>query len=424
LLFAFSSVPAAFADLTNEERESIANLRSVYAELTQNNFYDHAAEARINQFKKNLPKNVAASPNVQIAIVVVQIDRGVNPQRDAIGIATRLKTNCTAWKVALVAELVFGDANGAVSILSRSQKAVVAFANSAEIDDATRKEAIEHLSWIRETANQLAILPATLKGTVDQIIDSSEANDLINANQRPEDLNEADPDRLNKDVEFQKKLQEPIADKTAFIKQELSALEAEMPAQIRMLVTDFKARFTELEPLAASLSAAGAVSSDADSAVISLNKTLTTAVRKAKTNDPQKKVAAEVTVQLLEMQLASARAKADTARAEEVEAEFLYQLKLGKMQDIYVSAASAVNSGKSRVKLLRKEFDDVIGNAVELQEAVSKTEKMMSLLLKEFPPIPTLVRKKLAEEMALEETRRIVHKLQLSVDNVFEQILQ
>jgi hypothetical protein len=191
-----------------------------------------------------------------------------------------------------------------------------------------------------------------------------------------------------------------------------------------MLVTDFKARFTELEPLAASLSAAGAVSSDADSAVISLNKTLTTAVRKAKTNDPQKKVAAEVTVQLLEMQLASARAKADTARAEEVEAEFLYQLKLGKMQDIYVSAASAVNSGKSRVKLLRKEFDDVIGNAVELQEAVSKTEKMMSLLLKEFPPIPTLVRKKLAEEMALEETRRIVHKLQLSVDNVFEQILQ
>jgi hypothetical protein len=425
-LFFGSVASSACAELTNEERQSMSDLRSMHKELSENNLSGDKADAQINRFKKNLPRKVAASPNIQIAIAVVQIDCGVNPKRDAIAIASRLKTNWTAWKVALVAELVFGDASGAVSILSRFQKAAVTLASSAQIDDPTRKEAIQQLLWIKDAANQLAILPATSDAAVNKIIDSGEAENLIRVNVEGKDLIEADENRRQADEKFKEELQNAVGNKTAFVTEQLASIETELPQQITMLSSDFKNKFTELQPLAASLSAARATSNAADSAVSSIRSRLTTARSKASDIDedeePGAKAAAETAVSVLEGQLASARATADAARAEESEAEVVYLLKLVEMQEIYANAANIVNYGKNQVLHLSKEFGDIIEGSLELQEQFSNVEKMIALLLKDFPPMPTFVRRKSSKEMALEETRRIVKKLQLSVDDVFNEI--
>jgi hypothetical protein len=416
----------AWAGLTNEERQAVSSLQELHKELSENELFGPSAAPYIDLAEKSLARKVVASPHVQLALAVVRIDRGINVKRDALSVAVRLKTNWTAWKTALVAELVFGDANEAIAILSKYQKSVLAVLKVAQTDVATRKDSHQQLLWIRDAANQLSILPAASEVAVNRIINSPEAQDVIDANLGQQELDLAAEARRDKDAEFYDRLKAAVVNKTALIEQELDSLETEIPSEIRALSREFNMKEAELRPLAADLSAARSVSSAADSAVNSINRRLSSARSKAddidEDEEPGAKKAAEAAVDVLEGQLAAARADAAAARSEESRAESVYCFKLGEMQEIYAAAANVVNFGKNRVLRLRREFEDVISGSISLQERFKKNEMMIGALLTEFPPMPTFVRRKTSREMALEETRRIVQKLQLSVDDVFAEL--
>ncbi len=415
-----------WAGLSSEERQAVSLLQALHQELSENELFGTSAAPYIDQAEKSLSRKVAVSPHVQLAVAVVRIDRGINVKRDALSVAGRLKTSWTAWKTALVAELVFGDANEAVTILSKYQKSVLTSLKAPQTDAATRKDAYLQLLWIRDAANQLAILPAASEVAVNRILNSPEAQDVIDANLGKQELDIAAEARREKDAEFYDRLQAAVANKTALIEQELDSLETEIPSEIRALSREFNIKEAELKPLAADLSAARAVSSAADSAVNSISRRLSSARSKAadidEEEEPGAKKAAEAAVDVLEGQLASARADATAARAEESRAESVYCFKLGEMQEIYAAAANVVNFGRNRVLRLRREFEDVISGSIQLQERFKKTETLIGTLLTEFPPMPVFVRRKTSREMALEETRRIVQKLQLSVDDIFSEI--
>ncbi|MEY3175265.1 MAG: hypothetical protein RLZZ436_3179 [Planctomycetota bacterium] len=417
---------SALAGLTNDERQAISSLQAMHKELSENELFGPNAYPYIEQVEKNLNRKTAGSPHVQLALAIVRIDRGINVKREALSVATRLKTNWTAWKTALVPELVFGDANEAVAILSKFQKAVLTAAKSAQADPALRQEACEQLLWIQDAGNQLAILPAASEVAVNRIIDSTEAKDLIATSIGKQQIDRADEARRDKDAEFFDRLKAATANKIAFMEGELEILQTEIPAEIMALSGEFKIKNTELQPLAAALSAARSVSSAADSAVSSINSRLSKARSKAddidEDEEPGAKKAAEAAVEVLEGQLAAARADAEAARAEETRAESVYCLKLGEMQEIYATAANVVNFGKNRVLRLRREFEDILVGSIQLQEKFKKVELLIGTLLTEFPPMPTFVRRKSSREMELEETRRIVQKLRLSVDEVFSEI--
>jgi hypothetical protein len=83
-----------------------------------------------------------------------------------------------------------------------------------------------------------------------------------------------------------------------------------------------------------------------------------------------------------------------------------------------------VNFAKHRVLLLRREFEGVISDSIAIQERFRKIEVLIGRLLQDFPPMPTFVRRKTSREMALEETRMIAKKLQISVKDVFADISQ
>ena len=291
------------ADLTDDERQAISDLQSLHKELTDNELFGQSAYTYIKQFEKALNRKTAASSHVQLALVIIRIDRGIDIKRDALNIATRLKTNWTAWKTALVAELVFGDANEAVEILSKYQKAVLTVAKSAEARPVLLQETCRQLLWIRDTGNQLAILPAVSEIQVNRIIDNMESIDLIATNLEVQQIDSADEARRSKDVEFFERLKAATANKIAFIESELTVLEAEVPAEVLALSAEFKIKNTELQPLGAALAAARAVSSAADAAVSSIKSRASKARSKVneidENEDPGSKKAAEAAVEVL-----------------------------------------------------------------------------------------------------------------------------
>ncbi|MFN7682690.1 MAG: hypothetical protein ACK5TG_17640 [Planctomyces sp.] len=417
--------PSAVADLTAEEKQAVTELQRMHQELTENKLFGASAVPYIAQFRKSLSRKAAASLKVQLAIAVVQIDRGVNVRREAVTLATRMKTSWAAWKTALVAELVFGDADEAILVVARFQRAVLSVVNAEETDPAVLKDCRQQLLWVKDATNQLAILPDVSESGVNRIVNNPEAEDVINANDQQEIASAAEA-RRDKDADFAVQLKATLQEQTEVIGRELDSLETAIPNEMQMLSAEYIKKLTELKPLGAAVSAARAVSSAAESAVSSINSRLSAARSKANSIDedeePGAKIAAEAAVDVLEGQLAAARADAAAARAEESRAESVYCLKLGESQRVYATAANVVNFAKHRVLLLRREFEGVISDSIAIQERFRKIEVLIGRLLQDFPPMPTFVRRKTSREMALEETRMIAKKLQISVKDVFAEI--
>jgi|GEM_PF-1136505 len=417
---------SAVADLSDEEKQAVSELQSKHKELSENRLFGASAVPYIAQFKKSLSRRAAASTKVQLALVVVQIDRGVNVRREAVTLASRMKTSWAAWKTALVAELVFGDADEAIVVVSRFQKAVLSAAKAGNTDPAVLKDCRQQLLWVKDATNQLATLPDVSDSVVNRIVNNLEAEDVIHANAGQQEIASAAEARRNKDADFANKLKASLQEQTAVIAKELDSLETAIPSDIQMLSAEYIKKATELKPLGAAVSAARAVSSAAESAVRSINSRLSAARSKASDIDedeePGARIAAEAAVDVLEGQLAAAKADAAAARAEESRAESVYCLKLGEMQRIYTAAANVVNFAKNRVLLLRREFEGVISDSIAIQERFRKIETLIGTLLQDFPPMPTFVRRKTSREMALEETRTIAQKLQISVTDVFADI--
>jgi len=419
---------SAVADLTAEEKQAVTELQRMHQELTENKLFGASAVPYIAQFRKSLSRKAAASLKVQLAIAVVQIDRGVNVRREAVTLATRMKTSWAAWKTALVAELVFGDADEAIVVVARFQRAVLSVVKAEKTDPAVLKDCRQQLLWVKDATNQLAILPDVSESGVNRIVNNPEAEDVINANPDQHEIALAAEARRDKDADFAVQLKATLQEQTEVIGRELDSLETAIPNEMQMLSAEYIKKLTELKPLGAAVSAARAVSSAAESAVSSINSRLSAARSKANSIDedeePGAKIAAEAAVDVLEGQLAAARADAAAARAEESRAESVYCLKLGEMQRVYATAANVVNFAKNRVLLLRREFEGVISDSIAIQERFRKIEVLIGRLLQDFPPMPTFVRRKTSREMALEETRMIAKKLQISVKDVFADISQ
>ncbi|MFN9287951.1 MAG: hypothetical protein ACK6EB_07745, partial [Planctomyces sp.] len=96
--------------------------------------------------------------------------------------ATRMKTSWAAWKTALVAELVFGDADEAIVVVARFQRAVLSVVKAEKTDPAVLKDCRQQLLWVKDATNQLAILPDVSESGVNRIVNNPEAEDVINAN--------------------------------------------------------------------------------------------------------------------------------------------------------------------------------------------------------------------------------------------------